>query len=104
MTDHPTLLSRAMVEAALKDEKFFKKMPEFITLRPSLQTMKAATNHGCSGCRGRAVTNNITAAFLAVLSTLNDSAVQRLKRYLGIKKLMYSAHNPRTGAYDTKVI
>jgi len=103
MTDQPTLVTRTMVLEALKDASFFKTMPEFLTLKPKLEVMGAQVG-GCAGCRGRTVARNITADFLTTMSVLNDAAIGRLKQYFKVAKLMYSAHDPKTGAYTTKIL
>ena len=104
MTDRPQLVTRTMVLDALKDDKFYKTMPEFLTLKPKLQMMGVAGDSGCAGCRGRTVAKNIMADFLTILSVLDDSALARFKSYYGVAKLMFNAHDPRTGAYMTKII
>ena len=103
MTDQPVLITRNMVLDALKDAAFFKSMPEFLTLKPKLDTMGAQIG-GCSGCRGRTIAQNIMADFLVTLSVMDAAAVARLKAYFKVDKLMYNAHDPRTGAYVTKIL
>lgn len=100
----PVLLTRTMILSALKDDAFFRSVPEFSTLKPKLQTMGAQVSSGCAGCRGRKIAKNIMADFMSVLSVLDDMAIGRLKAYFGIPRLMFSVHDPATGAYRTKVI
>lgn len=105
MTDiSPTLITRSMIMGALKDDAFYKCMPEFSTLKPKLSTMGVKLGGGCSGCRERKVAQNIMADFLSVLGVLSADSVARLKGYFGIQKLMYSLHNPKSGAYVTKIV
>lgn len=104
MTDRPELITRDMVLSALKDEKFYRTMPEFLMLKPKLAVMGVDTGNGCAGCRGRTIAKNIMTDFLVTLSVLDDSALARLKNYYKVGKLMFNAHDPRTGAYITKII
>lgn len=104
MTDRPTLVTRTMILDALKDDKFYRAVPEFTTLKPKMQVMGAENGGGCSGCRGRVVAHNIMADFMSTLSVLDNAAIERLKQYYKVDKLMFNAQDPRTGAYTTKIV
>ena len=102
MDDSPKLITRGMVEGALRDDAFFKQVPEFLTLKSKLSVLEKASR-GCCGSRTRAA-KNLLADFLSVLSTLSDASIGKLKRYFGVSKLMYTAQDPRTCAYKTRII
>lgn len=101
---NPVVVNRSMVLRALEDPSFFAALPQYAMLKSKLKMMGANEPTGCRGCRGRAVAQNILADFLRVTSILQGEDLNKLKRYFGVEKLMYSSHNPRTGGYESKII
>lgn len=101
--DKPELITRSMIVSALQDDAFFKLIPQFTMLKPKLKVMSIETG-GCKTCRQKTSAANIMTDFLHILSILNTDSVEKLKKYFNVDRLMYNAHNPKTGAYETKII
>ena len=101
----PVLLSRQLVVRALADQQFYKQLPEFSSLQPKLRTMGVISHKGgCRGCRERRVQQNLFGDFLIVTKGLDQNGIERLKRYLGAERLMYSSRSTTTGGYETKIV
>lgn len=80
-------------------------MPEYRTLQPKLKTMQIDTSKShCGGCKGRRVEQNLFGDFMLVLRALDTAAIARLKQYMGVEALIYSTQDPKTGAFETRVI
>lgn len=100
-----TLLSRAMIMAALGNQAFYRAVPEFASLQPKLKTMGINLNGGgCSGCKERRVQQNVFSDFLTILGALDAGALARLKQYFGIERMMVTLRDTATGGFVTKVL
>ena len=106
MSKDTQVLSRGMVRKLLAAQDFYAAFVEFRQLESKLKTMNVDLNtgRGCKGCKGRRVESNLFSDFLLILRSLSPDRVTKLKQHLDIGGLMYSAQDPKTGAYETKVI
>ena len=95
-----------MVQHAINDPNFFRKLPEFGQLkeRGKVLSSKTRSSGGCSGCRKRREFRNFLREFLNVVKALDGAGAQRLKQYLGAERLMFQGINRDTGQYETKII
>lgn len=86
------ILSRPMVEAALRDEAFVTSMPEFSGLRAAFVALPSVRN--IAGCCGGEVNADVERTFLPAFRTamraLPADRLATLKRYFGCSTLLVS--------------
>lgn len=86
------ILSRSMVESALRDEAFVSSMPEFAGLRTSFVTLPSVRN--VAGCCGGEVNADVERTFLPAFRTtmraLPADRLAALKRYFGCSVVLIS--------------
>lgn len=104
MANQPVLMSRSIVESAMSDPKFFIAMPEYRTLQPKMKSMRLESKGTCGGCKGRRIEQTIFGDFMLVLRALDTDALVRFKQYLKVGSVMYSVQDPKTGAFETRMI
>ena len=102
----PTLLSQKMASQALADPNFFSNVPEFLSLKAKLATMKADLENprGCSGCKRRRVVKNLYRDFMDIFLPLNDDGLARIKRYYGVPRFMVHAREKVTGKAVVRIM
>lgn len=105
MPENAKILSYSMVSGALIDPNFYTLMPEFLTLQPKLKSLHVDIKPGgCTGCQKKRIESNLFKDFMFVVQSLDANALQRLKSYYKLDKLMVNAVNPTTGAFEFKTI
>lgn len=94
-----------MVSSALIDNAFYQLMPEFLTLQPKLKSLNVNIKPGgCTGCQKKRIESNLFKDFMYIVQSLDINALQRLKTYYKLDKIMINAINASTGAFEFKVI
>ena len=93
----PVILSQGMIGKAVGDAKFYAQCPEFSTLKGKLHIMRVdMTRGGCSGCKTKRVQRNVYTDFVQLTMSLSADGQTRLKKYLGVSRLMLNMRDPAT--------
>jgi hypothetical protein len=96
--DKPIILGPSHVKRAIGDPNFYIQMPEFLTIKRKLDAMHVNLNSGkgCSSCKMRRATNTVYSDFASIASSLSSDGLARLKKYLGVERLVINKVNPAT--------
>jgi hypothetical protein len=98
----PTLIGTEHITRALGDANFFTLLPEFLPAKRRMESVMAAPGPGCASCRRRRAVGSATSDFISILSTLSDDGLARMKKYLGVQKLLVRSVNKTTGKVEMK--
>lgn len=80
----------AEITKATTDENFYSAVPEFMSLKVKMATMREGTNKGCTPCKKRRQIASINADFMRILPTLSDDGKKRFKKYYGADQIKYN--------------
>lgn len=96
----PVLFGGAHFNKAVGDENFYKKLPQFLSIKAKMEAMHASLNNhkGCSSCQRRRIQVNLERDFAAIASSLDPASAQVFKDYFGVKRMLMHAVNPTTHA------
>ena len=103
----PVLLGESMVSRALSDDTFFNVLPEYLSLKVKMQTMKSdltVKTSGCSSCRRNKVVRSLYSDFLTITLALGADAITRLKQYFGAPGLLVNSVDKTTSRLQLKVL
>lgn len=95
------MLNPTLVGSALADPMFRLKCPEFASV---VAAASSSARPNCSDCQARRHREHAGSSFFAVVETLDDAGIQRLKAYFGISKLMLNRRDPVTHGLALKVV
>lgn len=104
VTEKPTILSPSHITKAIGDPNFFNLMPEFQTIKRKIDAMHVDLNTGCSPCKKRRIATSLTSDFISILNNLSDNGLQRIKKYIGVNRLLIRAVNNQTGKMELKEV
>lgn len=102
--DKPVILSVDHIKRAIGDSNFFTMLPEFLAVKRKLDAMHVNFNTGCSPCKKRRVATSLTSDFVSILTNLSDDGLSRIKKYLGVPKLLVRSVNKQTGKMEMKEV
>ena len=96
----PVLLGGAHIKKAIADDEFYRKLPQFLTVKAKIAAMHANLKNpkGCSSCQQRRVQNNVERDFAAIASSLDPASGKIFKEYFGVPRMVIHAVNPVTHA------
>lgn len=100
----PVLIGTDHINRALGDANFFTQLPEFLPVKKKMEAALAAPGPGCMACRRRRAMGSATSDFISVLSTLSDSGLARMKKYLGVERLLVRTVNRSSGKVELKEV
>lgn len=100
----PTILSVDHIKRAIGDANFYTLMPEFLAVKRKMDAMHVNFNTGCSPCKKRRVATSLTSDFVSILTNMSDDGLGRMKKYLGVNKLLVRSVNKQTGKMEMKEI
>jgi len=100
----PTILGVDHIKKAIGDANFFTQLPEFLAVKRKMEAMHVDFNTGCSPCKKRRVATSLTSDFVSILTGLSDDGMSRIKKYLGIPRLLVRSVNKQTGKIEMKEI
>lgn len=91
MDKQTIIISVPLVISLLNNEQFYLTMPEFLQLKPKLQTMGLSATtltSNCSTCTQKRIHATILKDFLILLQALPEEGLRRFKEFLGVKNIM----------------
>jgi len=96
----PVLFGGSHFNKAIRDDEFFKKLPQFLPIKAKIATMHTdlKTKKGCSSCQKRRIQINIERDFAAIASSLDPASGKIFKDYFGAQRMLMHAVNPTTHA------
>lgn len=103
--ERPTILSQQHISRAINDPNFYTLMPEFAAVRKKMEAMHASEpDGGCDPCRKRRITGSLTSDFISIMNRLSDDGLQRIKKYVGVGRLLVRATNKQTGRMELREV
>lgn len=99
-----TILAVDHIKRAIGDDNFYTMLPEFLPVKRKIEAMHVDYSRGCNDCRKRRIATSLTSDFVSVLTNLSDDGLARVKKYLGVPRLMVRARNTQTGKLELKEI
>lgn len=100
----PTILSVDHIKRAIGDANFYTALPEFLAVKRKMDAMHVDFNSGCSPCKKRRVATSLTSDFVSILTGLSDDGLARVKKYLGVPRLLVRSMNQQTRKVEMKEI
>lgn len=100
----PTILSVDHIKRAIGDDNFYTMLPEFLAVKRKMEAMNVDYSRRCSDCTKRRIATSLTSDFVSVLTGLSDDGLARVKKYLGVPRLMVRAKNTQTGKVELREI
>lgn len=98
MANSPVIFGAQHMTKALSDSSFFEALPEFLTVKSKMETMKVnlENNKGCTPCKMRKARNSVNSDFLSIMSSLSQDGKERFKKYFGVDRLLFNKTDPKT--------
>lgn len=93
----PTILSPNHIQRAIGDDRFYLMLPEFLTIKKKLQAMHTNVGAGCKPCQKRRAASSLSSDFVSIMNRLSDDGLRRIKKYLGVPRLIVRAVDRSTG-------
>lgn len=96
--DKPVIFGGTHFSKAIGDPEFFKKLPQFQTIKVKMDAMHAdlKNNKGCTPCQKRRIQANLEKDFAAIAASLDKESGKKFKEYFGVSKMVIHAVDPRT--------
>ena len=102
--EKPVLFSQEHIRRAMADDRFVSAMPEFAAVRARMRAAEATKSIGCNTCRQRRVAGSMSSDFMSVVARLPNDALQRLKEYLGVGRLLFRMLDKASGRVVMKEV
>ena len=102
--ERPTILSPSHISRAIGDSNFFTLMPEFAAIKRKIDAMHADLGAGCKPCKKRRIATSLSSDFLSIMNSLSDDGLRRLKKYLGVPRLLVRAADRSSGKIVMKEV
>ena len=93
----PTILGASHISRAIADDRFYAAMPEFLPILRKREALHADSGLKCGTCIKRRMGVSLSSDFISVMNTLSQEAYGRLKRYLGVDRLLVRAMDRKSG-------
>ena len=93
----PVLLGQSHIQRALSDDRFYGMLPEFLPVRRKMEAAHADLGTGCTPCRRRRLSASFSSDFVSILNSLSQDGLARLKKYLGVGRLLVRAMDRTAG-------
>ena len=93
----PTILEGSHIQRAIGDPSFYAAMPEFLPIKKKIDSLHVDLGSGCSSCRRRRVAVTVNSDFVSVLNSLSQDGFSRLKKYMGVDRLLVRAMDRKLG-------
>jgi hypothetical protein len=104
IVNQPVILSTNHVNKAIKDPNFYTLLPEFLPLKRKMEAMHLARLPGCGSCTKNRANTSISSSFVSILANLSDDGYERLKKYLGVNRLIVRSINKVTRKTETRTV
>lgn len=99
------LLGGEHFHKAIKDPEFYKKLPQFLTIKAKLDAMHVnLTKPSCSSCQKRRIQRALEGDFAVIAATLSPEAGKVFKEYFGVDAMLVNVVDPVTKAVRLKHI
>lgn len=93
----PVILGASHISRAIADNRFYSAVPEFLPVLKKMEALHADPGKGCGTCVKRRAATSLSSDFISVMNTLSPDGFSRLKRYLGIDRLLVRAMDRARG-------
>lgn len=95
--ERPVLLGQGHIQRALADDRFYGMLPEFLPIRKKIEASHADVGTSCTPCRRRRMAVSFSSDFVSILNSLSQDGLARLKKYLGVGRLLVRAMDRTAG-------
>lgn len=91
MAERPTIMQASHIQRAMGDPNFYTLLPEFLPLKKKIEALHVNFTTGCTPCKKRRIADTVNSDFVSIMNSLTPDGFDRLKKYVGAKRLLVRA-------------